>query len=248
MQTTTAQTTPRHPAPDDDELLVNYNDAVMYGRDWKLLVTNGWLNDACIHYHLQRLQHRYGQSNNQFVLLDPAVVSFLVHQADADDRREFRAQHKLQDNSDMHILIPINDSMVTRADWWNMAGTHWTLLHYRQQQQHARIRPLWRHYDSMATTCTSRNSQAAQTVARILCWNNDADDTAIIESIAVPQQTNGYDCGIHVLATIENILQQGTTDDAIISHVDCSALRREIADDVLAQAAIFLPAQKKTTT
>jgi hypothetical protein len=51
----------------DDELVVNYQDAVVYGRDVKLLESNsrgssfGWLNDSLIHFRLLRLSHTFNQ-------------------------------------------------------------------------------------------------------------------------------------------------------------------------------------------
>jgi hypothetical protein len=42
----------------DDELIVNYRDAVVYGRDLKLLESpSSWLNDSLVHFGMLRLLH-----------------------------------------------------------------------------------------------------------------------------------------------------------------------------------------------
>lgn len=44
----------------DDELILNYRDAVVYGRDLKLLEeSSSWLNDSLLHFGMLRLHHRY---------------------------------------------------------------------------------------------------------------------------------------------------------------------------------------------
>jgi Ulp1 protease family, C-terminal catalytic domain len=91
----------------DDEMIVNYRDAVLYGRDLKLLEgtmvgmssmsssTSLWLNDGLLHFQLVRLarawchrsdpfQDRTSASTTNprggtpFLCMDPSVLSFLM--------------------------------------------------------------------------------------------------------------------------------------------------------------------------
>jgi Ulp1 protease family, C-terminal catalytic domain len=107
-----APTPPRENAKEkeygDDERIVNYRDAVLYGRDLKLLegTTTGssstmslWLNDGLVHFQLLRLMHLWldrsepfqdpttapsvvsstpRQSAPPFLCMDPSVLSFLM--------------------------------------------------------------------------------------------------------------------------------------------------------------------------
>jgi len=92
--------------------LLNYHDAVIYPSDLALLDSRtAWLNDACIHFQMTRLQQRHlkhrqqekggdladngngdgddggtGVEHLEDLFLDPSVVSFLMHQlVDEDD-------------------------------------------------------------------------------------------------------------------------------------------------------------------
>ncbi len=100
---------------DSDSLLLNYKDACMYQSDVQILKSKtAWLNDACIHYHMKRLEsddyhYRLEQDNCnddddddddkdhgtrtrysprtqiQIEYLDPSIVSFFMHQLSIQD-------------------------------------------------------------------------------------------------------------------------------------------------------------------
>jgi Ulp1 protease family, C-terminal catalytic domain len=88
----------------DDEMIVNYHDAVLYGRDLKLLEgtmmgmsssISLWLNDGLVHFQLARLAHLWldrsepfqdltsasatsPRGGAPFLCMDPSVLSFLM--------------------------------------------------------------------------------------------------------------------------------------------------------------------------
>lgn len=132
-----------------DELVLNYYDACLYGRDLDLFESpSGWLNDACLHFVLtdlqQQEQEQQGttdqQANNATagtttLFLDPAVISFLMHQChDEDDFQDFcRGCRNFEDNI-YRLVVPINDSL-TAPQQLAGAGTHWSLLVLEREQQ-----------------------------------------------------------------------------------------------------------------
>ena len=166
------------------------------------------------------------------LLLDPAVVSFFMHQCeDEDERRDFSNSY---DNfaSIRQLVIPINDTMImatsttTSEQAWQIpgrGGTHWSLLllllvaakEKEEEDTTLAVRMSGGyHFDSVPN---SGNHSAAQDVASkfqaLLLNNNNAEKmkkkkTIInVEECKVPKQSNGYDCGIHVLATAQVLLQ-----------------------------------------
>ena len=78
-----------------NKLLVNYlGDAVIYSSDLGLLESpTAWLNSDVIHFWLLRLTNQPnlilggggGESDVDCLLLDPAVISFIMHQLDESD-------------------------------------------------------------------------------------------------------------------------------------------------------------------
>jgi hypothetical protein len=130
-----------------DEMIVNYHDACIFGRDLALLQSpTAWLNDSCIHFYLTFLQHQ--QQDQQLettptstaprargartLYMDPSVISFLMHQCDDDDDLMDFGQGACQNfcpDID-RLVIPINNhNAASRATWAvSNAGTHWSLL------------------------------------------------------------------------------------------------------------------------
>ena len=211
-----------------DELVVNYHDACIYGRDLALLESTPkteWLNDACIHFALTDLQVAHDTTNSAScsgnslggttLFLDPAVVAFLMHQCqDEDDFQDFVAGCRNFDN--VHrLVVPINDSLT--ADHWAIpgAGTHWTLLfmeRYHDKNNNNNgigCAAAAYHMDSVKG---SGNLSVAQAVAdKIMKASAGAFgsslDVVVHDCQGVPTQCNGYDCGVHVIAAAQTIAE-----------------------------------------
>jgi Ulp1 protease family, C-terminal catalytic domain len=129
-----------------DEMVVNYHDACIFGRDLDLLQSpTAWLNDSCIHFYMTFLQQQDIQQQQQpttttttmarcgrTLYMDPCVISFLMHQCDDDDDlMEFGRGACQNFSPDIYrLVIPINDQMAASRSTWATpnAGMHWSLL------------------------------------------------------------------------------------------------------------------------
>jgi sentrin-specific protease 8 len=205
----------------DSEIVINYNDALIFGRDLALFESKtAWLNDACIFYQLARLQQQYDPSAQALLFLDPAVVSFLMHQVqDEDEMRDFASgYHHFRRTK--RILVPINDNMGS-SHWQTPGlGSHWSLLVVILPL--AKVSSRFFHFDSVVGS----NRGAAQAVACKLYqaiqlakqWSNfneqggTLETTVLMDECTAPQQKNGFDCGMHVLANAE-VLRGDDVDD-----------------------------------
>jgi len=286
---------------DDDELVVNYHDAVVYGRDLRLLeCSTTWLNDSCIHFHLTRIARRSDGARKAGVdmFADPSVLSFLVHQCDADDEMlDFVNGHDLF-RGIARFFLPINDLMTSGdgSNAWRVPGkgTHWSLLVALVPSSSSEettgtplsgdLSPLkFFHLDSVsgsnsrAARAVARKWQEAWTLARSQERQSKAGETLSaetsggskrdghqfssegvvpapkIEECEVPQQKNGHDCGVYVLAFVEALTSvasqaspqefEPTTKGSIKATVKgyfqkqndqqaCERLRRTIAKDI----------------
>jgi len=225
----------------DDELVMNYHDACIYGRDLKLLESDSssWLNDACIHYYLTRLQQQYP---NKQLFMDPSVVSFLMHQCEEDE--ELLDLWRGYDFACFHrIFVPINDNMAS-SHWTTPGlGTHWSLLVVMMEESV----PSYYHFDSVP----GGNAYAAQAVAAkwqqlwqvaTTTGQNDLGQAKVCECRA-PRQTNGYDCAVHLLATAQALSSSSSDDlEAVVDEQVgnglredpnfCANLRQFVADDI----------------
>lgn len=85
------------------------------------------------------------------------------------------------------ILLPIND---LGAD----GGQHWSLLAFSRDEN------MFSSFDSMHNSNTSSTSQLVISMKKAL----NVESAGFVQ-VRCLQQDNFYDCGIHVLANIENI-------------------------------------------
>lgn len=237
-----------------DDLIVNYHDACLYGRDLLILRSNDWLNADCLHYQFKRLQHDLCSSNNDknrmTLLFDPSAISFFMHQCeDADELAEFASGYGRFQDVD-RLFVPVSDDMKP-SNHWNIPGrgTHWSLLVLVWEKGDGRQKsgPLAYHFDSVPD---SGNVEAANAVAFKLFQLLESLDVfrprdKIIHECRVPRQKNGFDCGIHVLITAEFLLQGAYEETQVggrlMEYFDsnpnmCSEYRRRIAEDALLQA------------
>ncbi|GKZ00335.1 hypothetical protein MPSEU_000986400 [Mayamaea pseudoterrestris] len=242
-----------------DQLLLNYHDACIYGRDLELLRDPaGWLNGDVIHFYGKRLE----QDHSSILFLDPAVVSFFMHQLDddPDDFQEFAQTTKMSLQNKRLAFIPVNNVLGTLNWMLPHQGTHWSLVLYIASDSDGAKDAsygFW-HVDSIQH---SSNQEAAERVARrwssilrATANNDDArqreqatTDTTKLHHVAnVPQQTNGHDCGMHVLLAAQVICEfekraeryrSSQIGPAMEAHLQCESIlqmRQRISNDIQA--------------
>lgn len=220
-----------------NRLLVNFHDAVLYESDLELLESRtAWLNDACIHYGMQSLQHRQRHATTHCLFMDPAVISFLMHQCtDDEELLEF-----MEGNSTLQqakrILCPISDGHVPSEQWQRRSGTHWSLLIIEEQCNGDSTH--FYHWDSVRGS----NDRAAQAVAGKFAAILQHNATPTVVTCASPQQNNGYDCGLHVLAAAEFLTPLESLDSKSLLGLNTNLLelRRQLADDVKERSKEYL--------
>lgn len=247
----------------DNEQILNYDDAVIYGSDLKLVNSRTeWLNDACIHFYMNVLRNRLNQSprsNTEFLFMDPSVVSFFMHQcSDEEDFEDFKKGTKLPNHG--FVFIPVNNAMRRRSEFhkdYFHNGSHWSLLVIAICKSGSgtgieRHRQYW-HFDSVKH---SGNSFAAKDIADKLSAVFPHGSETIVQEADAPQQENGYDCGIHMLETMkllcsddmsnEKCMDKALTDLQLQENKlqifvkanpgFCQRLRKEIVQEILDHA------------
>ncbi|GJP35329.1 hypothetical protein CLOM_g19832 [Closterium sp. NIES-68] len=127
-----------------------------------------------------------GEGSSAVLLVGPSVSFWLNICPSDDDVTETMAPLGVEDKE--LIALAVNDNNdPTLAE----AGSHWSLLLF------VRSRRLFLHFDSAG----SHNLEAAKGLAeklQALLGVSVTPDT--FQSASTPQQLNGYDCGVYVLA------------------------------------------------
>ena len=223
-----------HSSYPPDTLLATIDDACIYGRDLDVLESpKAWLTASCL---LGAMRKRRRTDTSENLWMDPSVVSFLVGQChDEDDVRDFRAGYG-NFQGVRRILCPINDVFGAKNQWATPgAGTHWSLLWIEVTEGEKVC--FW-HADSVASR---PNGRAARAVATKWAQVLSASEDMTIQNLEVPLQENGYDCGVHVLAAMEESVHcvhprelETRLWDAMRegASVYCRELRRSVAVDI----------------
>ena len=226
-----------------NNFILNFHDAVIYRSDLDIVKSpSAWLNDACVNFYLARLEasiSRNSATNLKF--MDPSVLSFFMHQWDVDD----------DDNDDDDVLgllspgnyskqfcfLPINDNFVSQRWSTPGGGSHWSLL-LMVQVQVPTVVGFW-HFDSSEGSGNLRAATAvAQKIQRVIMshsiqsTNKSSQQVMLpVQQCSVPQQQNGYDCGLHTLATAEAIARACcTTEDLAFDTTAFEAIvKRSVA-------------------
>ncbi|EEY68625.1 SUMO protease, putative [Phytophthora infestans T30-4] len=176
--------------------VLNYHDVQLYESDAALFTGHQWLNDNAINFYLQYLTQTVARRD--VLLMDPAVVSCLLHQCEDEDEYQELAIG-LDLTSKQLCIIPVTDN-----DALGAGSSHWSLLLYSDGD--------FQHFDSSS----GHNHHAARRLAEsfeVLLRaagkrRGSGFSRRLVEVQNAPQQQNGYDCGMYVLVLAEYFCRQ----------------------------------------
>lgn len=105
------------------------------------------------------------------------------------------------------ILIPINNN----SNATSVGGSHWSLLVFERLKEAV----VFRHFDSFGGLNDSIAKKTAKKFASMLQLPFDPSNANqfVSDAFGGKRQTNGYDCGIYLLAFAEKILQSTQSGD-----------------------------------
>ncbi|GMY21198.1 NEDD8-specific protease 1-like [Fagus crenata] len=244
-----------------DKEVLTYEDIVLRASDLDILEGPCYLNDQIIAFYFGYLS---SSCNNNDILLVPPSVSFWLANCRDEDLKDLIEPLKL--SSKKLIIFTVNDNDdLSGGD----SGTHWSLIVYDRSKNtfshhdsmegvnNAHALKLYEAVKGFMgkaaepTTLPSSSSSQGRTRKR-------KDMSATAKAVAVaksgaaadaapsfiecntPQQTNGYDCGLYVIAIAKVICQWHSSKSkdkesnwisAIERHVDASlemTMRKEV--------------------
>lgn len=172
----------------DDEKVLSYGDVVLRGSDLKILQGQHYLNDRIIEFYFCYLS---SFSSRKILLVAPSVSFWMLNAPDVSSLQLFVDPLRLPDKE--LVIFPINDN-----DDVNLAGggSHWSLLVYN------RSRNIFEHYDSYFQC---NRLYAGKLFENIKGFMGPPASSATFTLHFTPQQKNGYDCGVFVLAIVKEL-------------------------------------------
>uniref|UniRef100_A0A803KVQ7 Ubiquitin-like protease family profile domain-containing protein n=1 Tax=Chenopodium quinoa TaxID=63459 RepID=A0A803KVQ7_CHEQI len=210
-----------------DKEVLKYMDVVLRDSDLDTLRGPCFLNDQIIAFYFSYLFS--SSKSDDILLVKPSISVFLAKCEDDKSVEEFAQSCRL--SSKRLVLFAINDND-------DYGGSHWSILVYD------RTKNSFLHYDCMEGVNNFHAMKLYDAVKEFMGPGGESVSkplgAAKPESVAVttpavfiecktPQQSNGYDCGLYVLAIARAICQRcshgnnkGDVISVIEKHVDDS--------------------------
>eukprot|EP01094_Clydonella_sp_ATCC50884_P027079 TRINITY_DN7631_c0_g1_i1.p1 TRINITY_DN7631_c0_g1~~TRINITY_DN7631_c0_g1_i1.p1 ORF type:complete len:242 (+),score=62.63 TRINITY_DN7631_c0_g1_i1:286-1011(+) len=199
--------------------VLTYKDTTLFAQDLQLLRVPNWLDGRIIGFYSSWLEE-HSTLGDDACFMYAETAHMISHSEDlpVDILRDILsaldlAQKKL-------ILMPVNSN----ADPTRAGGSHWSLLVYSQEDK------TFRHFDSAHAMNRSRARRTAAVMKELL----ELGGRCNVEEAACPQQANGYDCGVYVLALLEHYSKQRpgvvlrAVPDDVVTPQHATELRKKI--------------------
>eukprot|EP01125_Pyxidicula_operculata_P013770 TRINITY_DN4569_c0_g1_i1.p1 TRINITY_DN4569_c0_g1~~TRINITY_DN4569_c0_g1_i1.p1 ORF type:complete len:214 (+),score=36.38 TRINITY_DN4569_c0_g1_i1:37-678(+) len=162
---------------EDDKELLTYQDTTLYVSDLRLICGNNWLNDRVISFYLDYLSDEISNQNIFFV--NPSTV-MLMNFTSSEELQSILSSLEL-DKKDI-VFVPVNDNQ----DITSAGGSHWSSLVYVNETK------TFYALDSYDDSNHAMTMSVFKKLSGIL--------PGTVKYLSMPKQTNGYDCGMYVLA------------------------------------------------
>ncbi|KAL5988055.1 hypothetical protein ACLOJK_035818 [Asimina triloba] len=211
----------------DDEKILSYNDVVLRKSDLDILQGPSYLNDRIIEFYFSYLSSTC--PSEDILLVPPSISFWITNCIDTSSLKDF--VEPLQFASKKIIIFTVNDNNdVTVAE----GGNHWSLLALDRNKN------AFVHHDSMKGLNRWHAEKLSKNLKMFVGLPDSSPATQFVEC-STPQQRNGYDCGVYVLAIARVICNwhvSGVEDkgnswlDGLGEQVDESAVTR-LRDDIL---------------
>lgn len=175
-----------------EERVLSHGDVVLIRSDLAILRGPCFINDRIIAFYFAHLSASL--QDDDLLLLPPSIPYLLSNLPDSAAVAAVAEPLRLA--SRRLVLLPVNDNPdASIAE----GGSHWTLLILDNVTSPSV--PRFVHHDSIAGAPNLPiAARLADALRPLLSGSNSKRDTVPLIEGPTPRQTNGYDCGVYVMA------------------------------------------------
>ncbi|KAF5270722.1 hypothetical protein FQA39_LY01460 [Lamprigera yunnana] len=174
----------------NNPVILSFHESLLRLSDINLLREPCWLNDNIISFYFEYLEICRFKKNPLLVFVHPQVTQ-CIKLSPSTEIKVFL--EPLISKHCKFIFFALNDNEQTEVS----GGSHWSLLLYSILEQ------MVFHFDSSRG---SNHHQAVEFGTKLLGYFGLPSYGCFTESICL-QQTNSYDCGIHVICNAEYLAE-----------------------------------------
>ncbi|EDS26475.1 sentrin-specific protease 8 [Culex quinquefasciatus] len=173
-----------------DQVALSFHESCLRLADVELLKGPFWLNDQIISFYFEYLEKQIYKDEDDILFVSPEVTQCIRMVSEAEVGvflDPLRAKQRA------FIFFALNDNQI--AD--RAGGSHWSLLVFSRPER------AFYHFDSSHHS----NSDICRQFVGVLKRALDCPEAQLRTGDCL-QQSNGYDCGVHVLCTVDKVIQQ----------------------------------------
>lgn len=169
-----------------DKIVLSFHETLLRESDVDILRGPRWLNDTLISFYFEYLETVRFKDYPSILFVSPEVTQCIKVISPSEMSIFFNPLYASKKD---FIFFALNDN--EQADC--SGGSHWSLLVFSRPEK------VLFHFDSHAG---SNYYQARELGNKLLKYFQIPSQASMIEPDTL-QQTNGYDCGVHVLCNTE---------------------------------------------
>lgn len=171
-----------------NEIVLSYGESLLRENDVNLLTGPYWLNDTIISFYFEFLEKVVFCNNHSFLFVSPEVTQCI--KVSSQSQLAIFLDPLVQNQNREFIFFAVNDHDVLESS----GGTHWSLLVVSIPEM------MLFHFDS-----NQSNFDNARVLGYKVATYFSFPLTGSVENALCLQQSNGYDCGIHVICNTEHL-------------------------------------------
>ncbi|XP_062559368.1 sentrin-specific protease 8-like [Armigeres subalbatus] len=173
-----------------DQVALSFHESCLRLSDVDLLKGPFWLNDQIISFYFEYLEKLIFKDEEDLLFVSPEVTH-CIRMVSEEEVGVFLEPLRAAERS--FIFFALNDNQI--AD--QAGGSHWSLLVFSRPEM------VFYHFDSSHNSNSDICRQFVASLKRALKCPK-----AQLRTGDCLQQSNGYDCGVHVLCTVDKVTQQ----------------------------------------
>ncbi|XP_050508908.1 sentrin-specific protease 8-like [Diabrotica virgifera virgifera] len=202
-----------------DNIVLSYKESLLRTSDVELLKGPFWLNDTIISFYFEYLESDLFKGCSHLLFVSPEVTQCI--KVSPQSEIKVFLEPLIDSIQRDFIFFALNDNEMTDSS----GGSHWSLLVFSRPER------VIFHYDS-SQGCNY--SQALDLGEKILKYFSLPIQEKV-HNVPCLQQTNGYDCGVHLLCNAEQLASYAghygrLTGCPKLTHEKVNSMRWEILD------------------
>lgn len=171
-------------------VVLSFHEILLHQSDVDLLDGPYWLNDTIISFYFEYLERILFTNNDELLFVSPEVTQ-CIKMVGTDEINTFL--EPLGISRKKFVFFALNDNNLP-----DMAGgSHWSLLVYSKPES------CFYHLDSSSG---SNHNVAWEFASHLISYFSPTGSINFVDKECL-QQSNGYDCGIHVICNTERLAE-----------------------------------------